>query len=89
VKQTRTIPLADALIAQKALRDAAGLGTEKFALTEFVGMISDEVEQLRRMGRSDAEIAELLRGAAGIDISAADIEANYVGPEHRHPPERD
>jgi hypothetical protein len=48
--------------AQKVLRDALQLPPERFPLQAFVGMISDEIEQLRLRGLSD--------GAAHGDICA-------------------
>jgi hypothetical protein len=44
----------EAIKAQKSLRQAAGLETEEFPIQAFVGMISDEIESLRRRGKSDS-----------------------------------
>ena len=81
-----TYSLDDALKAQKALRDLAGLAPERFPMEAFVGMISDEVEQLRKLGHSDEEIAEVIRRNSSIEISASEIAANYAAPELRHGP---
>lgn len=70
--------------AQKALRSLAGLGPEVFAIHAFVGMISDQVESLRRQGQSDEEIASVIRSNSAIEISAAEIAAYYASPEDRH-----
>ena len=43
----KTYSLEQAIRAQKALRDAAGLSPEMFPVQAFVGMISDEIEKLR------------------------------------------
>ncbi len=43
-------PVEEAIRAQKALREAAGLGPEQFPIQAFVGMISDEVEQCVSLG---------------------------------------
>ncbi len=52
----KTYPIEQALRAQKALREAAGLGPEMFPVEAFVGMISDEIEQLRSQGRRMARL---------------------------------
>lgn len=56
---------AEATRAQQALRDAMGLGPETMSLRALVGMLGDEIDQLRRIGRSDAEIAAMLSEATG------------------------
>ena len=76
-------PVEEAVRAQKALRDAAGLGPEMFPVQAFVGMISDEVEQLRHRGKSDEEIASLIEANSEIRITAAEIAENYASPEER------
>ena len=47
-------------------------------------MISDEVEALRQQSRSDGDIADLIRTASSIEISAAEIAEFYATPEDRH-----
>ncbi|MGA9718003.1 MAG: hypothetical protein WBQ79_06955 [Acidobacteriaceae bacterium] len=47
-------------------------------------MISDEIEALRARGKSDEEIASLIRENSAIEISAAEIAENYASPEERH-----
>ncbi len=80
----RTYPLDEAIKAQRALRKEAGLGPEQFPIQAFVGMISDEIEALRARGKSDEEIASLIRENSAIEISAAEIAENYASPEERH-----
>lgn len=80
----KTYPLDQALRAQKALREAAGLGPEMFPVEAFVGMISDEIEKLRSQGKTDGEIAGVIRENSSIQISAEEISANYASPEDRH-----
>jgi hypothetical protein len=80
----RTYPIEQALRAQKALRDAAGLGPEMFPIEAFVGMISDEIQQLRAKGKTDAEIAALITQNSNIQITGEEISANYASPEDRH-----
>ena len=77
-------PLEQALMAQKALREAAGLGPELFPVQTFVGMISDEIEQLRSQGKTDAQIAAMVEAHSSIRISAAEIAEHYASPEQRH-----
>jgi hypothetical protein len=51
----KTYSPEQAMRAQKAPRDAAGLGPEMFPVQAFVGMISDEIEKLRSQGKSDQD----------------------------------
>jgi hypothetical protein len=80
-------PVEQAVRAQAALREAAGLGREMFPIQAFVGMISDEIEELRKMGSTDEEIANLIRENSTIEISAIEIAENYASPAERkkHP----
>jgi hypothetical protein len=80
----KTYTLEEAIKAQRALRAAAGLGEERFPISAFVGMISDEVEALRKAGKTDEEIASVIESSSHIDISAAEITENYANPEERH-----
>ena len=83
----KTYPLEEALRAQKALRQLAGLGQEQFPVSAFIGMISDEIEILRRMGHTDQQIADAISRNSRITVNADDIDSNYASPESRHPPE--
>lgn len=80
----RMYPLEEAMKAQKALRNAAGLAPEQFPIEAFVGMISDEVELLRERGKSDEDIAAMIRQHSAIEITADEIATNYASPEERH-----
>ncbi len=80
----KTYPLEEAIKAQKSLREAAGLEPEEFPIQAFVGMISDEIESLRKRGRSDDEIAAIIQRNSSIEITAAEIAENYASPEQRH-----
>ena len=44
-------PVEEAVKAQRALRSAAGLGPKMFPVQAFVGMISDEIDLLRKAGK--------------------------------------
>ena len=78
-----TFSLAEALAAQKALRDAAGAEEEVFELADVIGMVSDEVDMLKEQGRSDAEIAALVQKATGKPVTASDVEQYYVPADER------
>jgi hypothetical protein len=80
----KTYSIEEALRAQKALRDEAGLQPETFPVAAFVGMISDEIETLRSQGKTDDEIAALVAKNSNIEITGAEIAANYASPEARH-----
>jgi hypothetical protein len=77
-------PVEEAVKAQEALRTAAGLGPEMFPLQAFVGMISDEIDLLRKCGKSDEQIAALVCRNSSIQITAEEITQNYASPEDRH-----
>lgn len=78
-------PLTEALKAQQALREAANLAPEQFPIQAFVGMISDEIDALRKLGKSDIEIASLIEKNSAIRIDPATLSENYAPPEQRHP----
>jgi hypothetical protein len=80
----KTYPLDEALKAQKALREAAGLPPEQFPIQAFVGMISDEIESLRKNGKSDEQIATLIRQSSSIEVTGREIADYYASPEERH-----
>lgn len=75
--------LGESLKALHALREAAGMAPEEFPVEAFVGMISDEVEALRGLGRTDEEIVGLIRESSGIEITAGELRENYASPEER------
>jgi hypothetical protein len=81
----KTYSVEEAVRAQKALRELAGLGPETFPVQAFIGMISDEVETLRRQGRSDEEIAQTIAKNSKIEITAGEIGEYYASPEERRP----
>ena len=83
---SKTYPVAEAVRAQAALRDLAGLGPEMFPVQAFIGMISDEIETLRSQGHTDEEIARTIQSHSDISLTAKDIAENYASPEQRHGP---
>jgi hypothetical protein len=52
VMDENTFSLAEALAAQKALRDAAGAEEEVFDLSDVIGMVSEEIDMLKDQGKS-------------------------------------
>ncbi len=84
MSEPRMYPVEEAIKAQKALRSAAGLGPEEFPIQAFVGMISDEIESLRKRGKSDEEIASVIQQNSAIEITAQQIAENYASTEERH-----
>ncbi len=83
----KTYSLEEALKAQTALRAAAGLEPEQFPVQAFVGMISDEIETLRKQGRTDQQISDLIEENSSIRITPQEIGDNYAPPDRRHAPE--
>jgi hypothetical protein len=75
--------LKEALTALESLRHAAGLPPETFPIEAVVGMISDEIDELRKLGKSDEDIADIIRNSSTIDITAKQIANNYVAPAER------
>ncbi len=60
----------DIVQAQGALRAAMGIGPESLALPAFLATLGTEIEQLRRVGKSDVEIAGLIGQAIGKPVAA-------------------
>ena len=85
MSQSKTYPVEEALKAQKSLREAASLSPEQFPIQAFVGMISDEIESLRKRGKSDEQIADIIQRNSAIEITASEIAGNYASPEQRDP----
>lgn len=81
-----TFSAEQAVRAQRDLRAALGLGEEAFALPAFIGMISDEIQQMRQAGRTDAEVIDIVAKATGQAISAEDLTRFYASPEDRGRP---
>lgn len=79
-----TFSIDEAIKAQRALRQALGLGDERFEVSEFVEMISDEIEQMKNDGKSSDDIVAVVAEATGHRMDPADIDRHYVRPEDRH-----
>lgn len=78
-----TFTLAQALAAQKALREAAGGKEETFELGDVIAMASDEIELLQEQGKTTSEIAAIVQAAIGKPVTGKDVEENYIGPDDR------
>ena len=61
----------EVLRAQQALRSAIGLGPESFPEHTVVGLLDGEIEQLRKIGKTAAEIEALISDAIGRPLSLA------------------
>ncbi len=64
------LTMLDAARAQQSLRDAMNLGPELLTWEALVGMCGDEIDQLRRLGESDEQIAQRIEGAVGKAVPA-------------------
>lgn len=47
----------DVALARRALRESMGLGEEALTQAAFLALLDDEIQQLRKIGKSDAQIA--------------------------------
>jgi len=47
-------------------------------------VISDEIEELRKRGRSDQEIASLTEASSSIKITTSEVADNYASSKDRH-----
>ena len=61
--------------ANTAMRVAAGKPPEHFTLGRVLGMLAEEVADLRAAGWPDTEIAALIRDATGEPVDAAMLAA--------------
>ncbi|RZL28923.1 MAG: hypothetical protein EOP64_02885 [Sphingomonas sp.] len=80
--------LPEALCVPKHMRDALGLGEERFPVPAFINMVSDEIEQLRDAGKTDGEFAALVEEASRHALIGADIARYYTPSADRHSNER-
>ena len=60
--------MSEAVKAQQALRDAMELGPETVTLAAMIGMLGEEIDQLRRLGEDDAQILRRIGEAVGRPI---------------------
>jgi hypothetical protein len=78
-----TFSLAEALAAQKALREAAGAEEEMFDLADVIGMVSDEIDMLKEQGRTADQIAAMVQKSTGKPVTGADVDKYYVPVDER------
>jgi hypothetical protein len=79
----QSFSVSEAVAVQRELRRSLGLADEAFPIPAFVGMISDEIEQFRAAGKSDADVAEVIKTVVGREVSAETIARFYAPPEQR------
>jgi CheY-like chemotaxis protein len=63
--------MTEAIRAQQALRDAMNLGPQTLTMEALVGMLGDEIDQLRRLGEKDEQIFGRIEEAVGRPLLAA------------------
>ena len=66
-----TFSSEDLMRAQQALRTEMGVGTDTLPCTTFIALLADEIDQLRRIEKTDVEIAALISTAIDRDIPLA------------------
>lgn len=66
----------DVVAAKQALRLAIGLEPMRLTTTALLDALHDEIDQLRRLGRTDAQIAEILSTTLDRTIAADAVEAH-------------
>ena len=71
----------EAMRAQRALRSAMGLGPVALTAAALLAGLDDEIAQLHRIGRSDAEIAELIAAATGKSLPASAVTLHRKAPQ--------
>ena len=74
----RRFTLEQAMNARKVLRDSMNLQPEMFPLDGVIGMLSDEIEVMRKAGTSDAMISKLIGIGLGDMVLASDVRAYFV-----------
>ena len=70
--------LTNLVAANIRLRDAVGKRPSTFGAAQFVGMIGDEIEDLREAGHGWDKIAALVTSATGTEIDSETIRANHA-----------
>jgi hypothetical protein len=63
----------EAMQAQHALRSAMGLGPVALPMQALIDMLAAEIAQLRKIGRSDDDIAAMISTATGRQLPASAI----------------
>lgn len=76
----------DVVLAQNEMRHMLCLPDPQFSMPTFIGMLSDEIEQMRRAGHTDELVAETIRRATGQHVEAGDVGRYYLSIEERGRP---
>ena len=74
---------SEAMRAQRALRDAAGLPERSYTMDRFIGLVSDEIDALWAMNITDDEITALISKATGKLVTEIDIAEFYAPADRR------
>jgi len=72
--QDQTFSAEEVVQARRALQTAMGLSDEDVSTQAFIALLAEEIEQLRRVGRTDAEIAAMIGAAIDRDIAVSFVE---------------
>ena len=83
MEDTESFTAEQAAAANKVLRAAVGLAPQTFSKEQFVGMISEEIEQLRAAGHTDGDIAQLLAREVGVRVDPDSIRRYYADSVER------
>ncbi len=83
MEETSSFTAEQAAAANTRLRAALGFEPERFTMQQFVGMISEEIEQLRAAGKTDDEIARLLEREVGVRVSPDSLRRYYADESER------
>ena len=73
----------DVTLAQNEMRHILSLPEPRFSFPTFIGMLSDEIEQMRRAGHANEMVAKTISRATGQSIEAIDVQRHYLPVEER------
>jgi hypothetical protein len=73
----------DVVLAQNEMRYIFGFPEQRFSFSTFIGMLSDEIEQMRRAGYTDETVAQTVSRAKGQSVEASDVQRYYLSVEER------
>jgi hypothetical protein len=73
-----TFTLAEALNAQKSLRETAGGKEEPLDLVDFAGLAAEEIDLLQEQGKSWDDIAAMISKSTGQKVTGPELEQAYA-----------
>ena len=73
-EREQTFSMDEVVKARHALRTAMGIESKALGTTAFLALLGDEIAQLRKTGRSDADIAKAISDAIDRDVATAAVE---------------